>query len=312
MAPRYTIIIPVAHFAEAEPALARLREIAPVSGMQILVALGQHPARQRNAALSRSTAASSSSWTTIASSGPSYWDELERDFARAEVEVVGGPALLRPEARGPERIFHALLTHPLVVGPIRARYAAIGAFRATSQTELILCNLSARRPVFEKIGQLPVELYPNEENEWLDRAQAAASASIMIPRCRSSARSARRGARWPACSCATASAGPSSCRSAAAVSPCTSWRRWCCWLPWLPRLRPAGAGDLRPRLAGGGAARGGLDRFTPHRRSAGPRRARRAVRSPPLRLRPGHRLVPVLARLGDGNRGRRRDRRPPA
>jgi hypothetical protein len=31
----------------------------------------------------------------------------------------------------------------------------------------------ARRAVFEKIGQLPVELYPNEENEWLDRAQAA-------------------------------------------------------------------------------------------------------------------------------------------
>ena len=33
--------------------------------------------------------------------------------------------------------------------------------------------MAARRGVFEKIGHLPVELYPNEENEWLDRAQAA-------------------------------------------------------------------------------------------------------------------------------------------
>jgi len=173
MAPRYTIIIPVARFEEAGPALGRLREIAPAAGMQILVALGQHPARQRNAALSRSTGEIIVFMDNDSAIGPSYWDELERDFARAEVEVVGGPALLRPEARGPERIFHALLTHPLVVGPIRARYAAIGDFRKTSQTELILCNLSARRPVFEKIGHLPVELYPNEENEWLDRAQAA-------------------------------------------------------------------------------------------------------------------------------------------
>ena len=85
---------------------------------------------------------------------------------------MGGPALLRPEATGPERIFHALLTHPLVVGPVCARYAARG-LSVASQTELILCNLAARREVFEKIGHLPVKLYPNEENEWLDRAQAA-------------------------------------------------------------------------------------------------------------------------------------------
>jgi succinoglycan biosynthesis protein ExoA len=173
MSPRYTIIIPVARFAEAGPALERLHDVAPAAGMQILVALGSHPARQRNAALARSIGEIVVFLDNDCAIGASYWDELERDFARAEVEVVGGPALLRPEARGPERIFHKLLTHPLVVGPIRSRYAARGVFRATSQTELILCNLAARRGVFEKIGHLPVELYPNEENEWLDRAQAA-------------------------------------------------------------------------------------------------------------------------------------------
>ena len=173
MSPRYTIIIPVAKWEEAAAALARLRQVGPGAGMQILVALGTHPARQRNAALARSTGEIVVFLDNDCAIGASYWNELERDFARAEVEVVGGPALLRPEARGPERIFHTLLTHPLVVGPVRSRYAARGVFRATSQTELILCNLAARRGVFEKIGHLPVELYPNEENEWLDRAQAA-------------------------------------------------------------------------------------------------------------------------------------------
>jgi len=171
--PRYTLIVPVAHFADAGRPLEQLRRVGPVGGVQILVAIGRHPARQRNAALSRSTGSIIVFLDNDCVIGPGYWEELERDFARAEVEVVGGPALLRPEARGAEIAFHALLTHPLVVGPVRARYAALGEFRASSQTELILCNLAARREVFEKIGHLPVELYPNEENEWLDRAQAA-------------------------------------------------------------------------------------------------------------------------------------------
>jgi succinoglycan biosynthesis protein ExoA len=173
MPPRYTLIIPVARFEEAEPALERLREFAPASGLQILVAIGRHPARQRNAALSKSAGAVVVFLDNDCVIGPSYWDELERDFERPEVGVVGGPALLRPAAGSRERIFHALLTHPFVVGPLRARYAALGKFRASSQTELILCNLAARREVFAQIGHLPIELYPNEENEWLDRAQTA-------------------------------------------------------------------------------------------------------------------------------------------
>jgi succinoglycan biosynthesis protein ExoA len=172
MSPRYTIIIPVAHFSEEERVLARLRQVAPAAGMQILVAIGAQPARQRNAALTRANGGIIVFLDNDCSIGASFWSELESDFARPEVEVVGGPALLRPEAGGPERIFHALLTHPLVVGPVCARYAPRGSFRATSQTELILCNMAARREVFEKIGHLPVDLYPNEENEWLDRAQA--------------------------------------------------------------------------------------------------------------------------------------------
>ena len=173
MSPRYTLIIPVVQLADAERAMEQLRGAAPAGGLQILIAIGRHPARQRNAALSRSKGEIIVFLDNDCAIGPMYWQALERAFARPEVEVVGGPALLRPDAQGTELAFHALLTHPLVVGPVRARYAALGRFRASSQTELILCNMAARRSVFEKIGQLPVELYPNEENEWLDRAQMA-------------------------------------------------------------------------------------------------------------------------------------------
>jgi len=46
---------------------------------------------------------------------------------------------------------------------------------------LILCNLTARRSVFTQIGLLSSELYPNEENEWLDRAHAAGAGAFYDP-----------------------------------------------------------------------------------------------------------------------------------
>ena len=172
--PRYTVIVPVLRFGADEPVLASLRETLPPNGLpQILVVEGWHPARQRNAALLKARGEIIVFLDNDCRLGPHFWEALETAFARPEVQIVGGPALLRSDATEPEKIFHALLTHPLVVGPICTRYAARGVFRVATETQLILCNLAARRSIFAKIGPLSPKLYPNEENEWLDRAQNA-------------------------------------------------------------------------------------------------------------------------------------------
>jgi len=172
--PRYTVIVPMRNFRADEPVLASLRERIPSDGpAQILVAEGNHPARQRNEALAWAQGEIIVFLDNDCRLGPTYWSVLEEAFSRPEVEIVGGPALLRSDATGPERIFHALLTHPLVVGPLCSRYAARGEFRPATQMQLILCNLAARVSTFTKTGPLSHRLYPNEENEWLDRAQAA-------------------------------------------------------------------------------------------------------------------------------------------
>lgn len=172
--PRYTVILPMSHFRADEPVLVSLRETPPPEGgVQILVAEGGHPARQRNAALVRARGDVLIFLDNDCSISAGYWKELETALARPEVDIVGGPALLRPQAAAWEEIFHALLTHTLIVGTVSARYAARGEFRVATQTDLILCNLAVRRSIFEKIGRLSIKLYPNEENEWLDRAHAA-------------------------------------------------------------------------------------------------------------------------------------------
>ena len=180
--PRYTVIVPMSRFRASEPALVSLRETAPrTGGVQILVAEGEHPARQRNAALSRARGDILVFLDNDCSIRSGYWNELETALARPEVEIVGGPALLRPQATAWEEIFHALLTHILIVGTVSARYMPRGEFRKATQTDLILCNLAVRRSIFEKIGPLSTELYPNEENEWLDRAHAAGVGAYYDP-----------------------------------------------------------------------------------------------------------------------------------
>ena len=180
--PRYTAIIPMSEFRADEPVLVSLREtFPPPEGLQIVVAAGGHPARQRNAALARAQGEILVFLDNDCSIGAGYWKELEDTLRRPEVEIVGGPALLRPRATAWEEIFHALLTHTLIVGTVSARYAARGEFRPATQTELILCNLAVRRSIFEKIGPLSTDLYPNEENEWLDRAHAAGVGAYYDP-----------------------------------------------------------------------------------------------------------------------------------
>jgi hypothetical protein len=181
--PRYTVIIPMRRFRAEEPALAGLRGTArPAGGVEILVPEGEQPSRQRNAALERARGEIILFLDNDCTLAPGFWDELAGAFARPEVDIVGGPALLRPDAGAGEKIFHALLTHTLIVGTISSRYASRGEFRRAAQTELILCNLAVRRSVFKKIGAFSPRLYPSEENEWLDRAQSAGAGIYYHPR----------------------------------------------------------------------------------------------------------------------------------
>jgi hypothetical protein len=180
--PRYTVIVPVRRYRADEPVLASLRETLPAPGTaQILVAEGDHPSLQRNAALNQARGEIIVFLDNDCRLGADFWKELETVLSRPEVEIVGGPALLCPNATPLEEIFHALLTHVLIVGPVAARYGPRGGFRATTQMELILCNMAARRSIFAKIGFLSTRLYPNEENEWLDRAHAAGIGIYYLP-----------------------------------------------------------------------------------------------------------------------------------
>src|SRR5207249_11576062 len=59
----------------------------------------------------------------------------------------------------------------LAFGPSRARYDSVGQARASSEKELILCNLLARRDALQELSGFDESLYPNEENALMDELQ---------------------------------------------------------------------------------------------------------------------------------------------
>ncbi len=86
-----------------------------------------------------------------------------------DVAIVGGPAVHSIKNISEEDI-NICLSSFLCVGPISARYTQKkGEPTACSDRSLILCNMFVRKDVFDKIGYFNENLYPNEENEFIDR-----------------------------------------------------------------------------------------------------------------------------------------------
>jgi len=101
---------------------------------------------------------------------------------------VGGPNECPEDAPWLERLFAALMGSWLAFGPSRARYRALGGVRVSSEKELILCNLMARRSTVLEAGGFDEALYPNEENALMDRVQASGGVLVHDPLLRVSRR----------------------------------------------------------------------------------------------------------------------------
>lgn len=180
--PVVTIIIPARPGQEEIAALGAVRALDyPAANMEIIVARGRQPAVQRNTALR--TAKGTLIYFLDDDSRPRT-DSLKRGiahFADPRVKIVGGPNLCPPEAPWLEQVFAAVLSSWLAFGPSRARYESVGSVRETSEKELILCNMMARRDALLELGGFDESLYPNEENALMDEIQKAGGKMIYDP-----------------------------------------------------------------------------------------------------------------------------------
>ncbi len=180
--PAVTVVIPTRPSQAEVAALTASRALEyPPGKLEILIARGHQPAIQRNAARRPAQGALIYVLDDDSVPPPDNLARARRHFEDPAVTMVGGPNLCPPDAPALERVFAVVLGSWLAFGPSRARYDAVGRVRETSEKELILCNLMARRDALLAAGGFDESLYPNEENALMDDLQQRGGKLVYDP-----------------------------------------------------------------------------------------------------------------------------------
>jgi len=170
--PSVTVII-AARPGQAEvQAVAACRQLDyPKEQLEVILARGRQPSAQRNAALRAARGELIYFLDDDSVPGTGNLRRAVVSFQDPAVKMVGGPNICPASAPALEQVFSLVLASWLAFGPSRARYTPVGARRESSEKELILCNLMARRDAMLELGGFNEALYPNEENALMDELQ---------------------------------------------------------------------------------------------------------------------------------------------
>ncbi len=178
---KISIIIPVKPGGYVA-ALGPLHELdADSPDYEVIVAEGKRPSRQRNMAAAVARGDILYFLDDDAAVPPDALKRVAAAFSAPAVAVVGGPSITPADDTIFQRAISRALSSIFGGGAIRNRYRRHGALRDTDDRELILCNLAFRKDVFLANGGLDERLYPNEENELIDRLLASGARLLHDP-----------------------------------------------------------------------------------------------------------------------------------
>lgn len=152
-------------------ALAQLQEVDyPADRLEILLAEGYCPPRQRNEGVRRSAGQIVYFLDDDSLASPDLFRRVAARFHEApHLAAVGGPSLTPPGGSLLQRNIARILASPLGAWTMRARYSPVGRWRTATEKELIGCNLGMRRAAFIAEGGFNERFFPNEETELLAR-----------------------------------------------------------------------------------------------------------------------------------------------
>lgn len=180
--PTISVIIPRRANDSAEEAIqAVLHSDYPQELIEIIEVIGQSPSKQRNTGaamaggeilyfLDNDSIVLPALFSRIAKY---YIDSLicldDQLEGQGELAGVGGPNLTPKTDGFLQKISGYALASPFAHFNMCARYKPTGKTRYAGEKELILCNLSIRRESFLRENGFNESMYPNEENEFINR-----------------------------------------------------------------------------------------------------------------------------------------------
>lgn len=169
--PTISVILPRRSQDSAEQAIqAILQSDYPQAQLEILEVIGENPSRQRNRAAEEATGDLLYFLDNDSIVTPGLFSRIVNYYRENETLAgVGGPNLTPETDSLLQKSFGYALASPFAHFKMAARYKSTGKVRETDEKELILCNLSVRRDIFLQEHGLNESLYPNEENEFINR-----------------------------------------------------------------------------------------------------------------------------------------------
>jgi len=168
--PLISIIIPVKPECNLPKAIHTLQKVDyPLQKLELIIAKGYNPSYQRNEAAKVARGEILYFLDDDSEVCPELFKIAIKHYKNPKIGGIGGPSLAHPKEDKKQQIFSSVLASPFGGFGITSRYKSEGEIRKAKEEDLILCNFSIRKQIFEKFGGFNVLLYPNEENEFYNR-----------------------------------------------------------------------------------------------------------------------------------------------
>jgi len=166
-----SIIIPVKPGNSNPSVLDHLKAVDyPKDNIEIIVVSGNNPSLQRNKAVQIAKGEILYFLNSDAQVPPDIFSKIDDIFnKRGDIAGVGGPDLTPADNDRLQYLFGLAMSSFFAHWKMRARYSQIGKERLGDERQLLLSNLAMKKEAFLGCSGFNETLYPNEENELIDR-----------------------------------------------------------------------------------------------------------------------------------------------
>ena len=180
--PVVSVVMPVAPGRSWLPAVRSLAAAAAGGPeTELIVVSGTQPSQQRNLAAQEARGEylyfiDNDSHVQLGTIG-----RLVSVLRATGATLAGGPTPGRGLRTWFSRVFDLVVGSPVGSPLVFRRYRSVGGTaREAGERSLMLCNLMARREDFLAAGGFDPRLYPNEENELVNRMRAAGARAVRV------------------------------------------------------------------------------------------------------------------------------------